>query len=226
MIIEEFRNPQEDPFSLLNICAECGPKINPCDNIYEALTVRVSAGPAQGHRCNRAIFDAFILDFLQTQERGKPVWRYIRRTNFNNNPPPPGQGNQVEYDIELPQELVESVNAGKQGRENCCLLDIKLVPGPWPSPITLPYEAEEVTEVGMTEFGTDIYLPPLGQDSMILATRTGLSVHNNIVNTAVFRTSDTVLLAPPFTWQGQKPIDLCVGFDNPDLSRDPIKVVI
>ena len=141
MIINKFRNPQEDPFSLLNVCKKCGPKINPCDNIYEALTVRVSAGPAQGHTCNRAIFDAFILDFLQTQERGKPVWRYIRRTNFNNTPPPLGQGRQVTYDIELPQELVESVNAGKQGREDFCLLDIKLVPGPWPVPITLPYEA-------------------------------------------------------------------------------------
>lgn len=226
MIINEFRNIPEDPFTLLNICRKCGPKINPCDNIYEALTVNVSAGPAQGHSCNRAIFDAFILDYLQTQELGKNVWRYIRRTNFNNRPPPAGQGSQVTYDIELTQELVQTVNAGKEGRESCCILDLKLVPGPWPAPITLPYESVEPTVEGMEAFGNGIYLPPIGQESIQIGTRTARSVHNNIVRTTITRVSDGVVLATPFQWQGEQPINLCLGFDDPDLSRDPFEIVL
>jgi len=85
MIIYGFKIPNRDAPELLNVCTQaCPPKIDPCANIYEALTVECNAGPAQGHICNDAIFDAYILDFPATFEKGKNVWIYLQRTNFNN----------------------------------------------------------------------------------------------------------------------------------------------
>lgn len=212
MIINEFRYTVATAPAILNVCTKaCPPKIDPCDNIYEALNVVCSAGRSQGHVCDDALFDAFILDYPESQLKQKNVWIYIRRTNFNNGSnPAPGfnSGDTITLTIELTKEIVERVNRTKNIRAECCNLNLALFPAPYPSDIQLPYEDD-----------SGIYLPALDPNiSKTLSKRPRSRIHDNIVSTQVYRVSDGVLLAN-FIWQGDKPIDLCVALEGPG---DPI----
>ena len=214
MIIEEFiPAARDEPPNILNICRQdCAPKINPCDNIYDALTVRCSAGRAQGHICDDAIFDAYILLWEETQLRGKDVWEYVQKANFNNR----RSGATITVSIELSTELVTRANGGKAERGDCCNLSLALFPSPYPSSIALPYEDER-----------GIFVPPFGSDSYIVSGRRADRVHNNIVKTTVLRNSDGLILAPPFIWQGAGAIDLCVGLVPPEQPpENPVYPVI
>ena len=209
MIINQFRYPiYNNPPQVLNVCTKaCPERIDPCDNIYEALDIVCSAGPAQGHICDDALFDAFILDYPSSLKEQKNVWIYIRRTNFNNvNSPPPGfkRGDQITLTIQLSKQLVEMVNRLKDIRAECCNLNLALFPAPYPNSITLPYDD-----------GSAVFLPSIDENiSKILIARPRSRIHDNIVATQVYRVSDGTKLAD-FIWQGDKPIDLCVALEGP-----------
>jgi hypothetical protein len=208
MIIYEFKYPAQNPPDLLNVCTQdCPPPIDPCNNIYEALTVECNAGPAQGHTCNDALFDAYILDFPATTEKGKNVWIYLQRTNFNN-AAGSGQSGQVYHTIKISKEIVEQANRTKDEREECCNLNLTLIAAPFPTALTLPYEADN-----------EIYMPPIGSDAYTVGPRQRARVHNNIVSTKVMRDSDGLVLSPTFIWQGVTPIDLCIGLEGPGAAR-------
>lgn len=208
MIINQFRYPiYNNPPQLLNVCTKaCAERIDPCDNIYEALDIVCSAGPAQGHVCNDALFDAFILDYPESLRQQKNVWIYITRTNFNNE----FSGNTITVTIQLSKELVALVNRLKDTREECCNLNVALFPAPYPNNITLPYDD-----------GSTIFLPSLDENiSKTLTARPRSRVHDNIVSTQVYRVSDGILLAN-FIWQGDRPIDLCVALEGPGAQPPP-----
>ena len=77
MIIEEFREYQNNPPVLANFCSQdC---VNPCDNIYEPLRLELSAN----HACDDAEFDCYIKLFAESQDLLKNVWLYVTRLNFN-----------------------------------------------------------------------------------------------------------------------------------------------
>ena len=214
MIIYEFKtNLRNKPLEVKNICTKECTITPPCDNIYEALTIYCESGPQQGHTCNNAIFDAFILDYNKTKKNNKNVWVYLQRVNFNN----AFTGSTIKQEIKISRDILEIVNESKNTREECCNLDVFLIGAPRPleNNKELPYEDTE-----------GIYLPPIGEDSFLLEGTAGGGAHTNIVLTRVTKDSDGTVLAKPFIWQGETPINLCTGLDDPNNSdSDPIEIV-
>lgn len=201
MIINELRYVSGIPPVVDEYCTvDCGSDElgDACSNIYESLTVYCSSGPEQGHVCNNACFDAYILDFGESQRKNKDVLIYLQRADFNNSP----AGDTIKITIPITKEVVQKANAAKKTVENCCVLDLILLPSPsrFEQERTLPYEDSKY-----------IYMPPVGSESYVVPNSIGSNDHENIVLTRVVRDSDGQVLAPSFIWQGAAPIDICVG---------------
>ena len=217
MIIEEFREYQNNPPVLANFCSQdCA---NPCDNIYEPLRLELSAN----HGCDDAEFDCYIKLFAESQALLKNVWLYVTRLNFNTSE----NGNPALATINLTKSIVERANQGKaesRDRGVCCSLDIKMFgchfpnsePYNVPDNVTLPFSTD-----------TDVYLPPLdvGEGTYALQNRNRERLHSNIVSTTIIRESDDVVLVKDKIWYGGLELDLCKELTDPG-DTGPVKPVL
>jgi hypothetical protein len=216
MIIEEFRQYQNNPPVLANFCSqEC---VNPCDNIYEPLRLELSAN----HGCNDAEFDCYIKLFAESQALLKNVWLYVTRLNFNTSE----KGNPALATINLTKSIVERANLGKaesRDRGVCCNLDIKAFGCHFPN--SVPYNVSDQTISLPFSTDTDIYLPPLEQETYILENRNRARIHDNIISTTIIRESDGVVLVDGKIWYGGLELDLCKELTNPG-DTGPVRPVL
>ena len=216
MIIEDFIPYPETPPILANLCnQDCE---NPCDNIYEPLRIELSAN----HGCDDAEFDCYIKLFAESRAILKNVWLYVTRLNLNTSE----KGNPAKSTIRLTQDIVERANQGKgesRNREVCCSLDIKMFGCHFPN--SVPYNASDQTISLPFSTDTDIYLPPLKQETYILANRNRARLHDNIVSTTIIRESDDVVLVKDKIWYGVLERDLCKELTDPG-DTGPVRPVL
>lgn len=217
MIIEEFREYQNNPPVLANFCVQdCQ---NPCDNIYEPLRLELSAN----HGCDDAEFDCYIKLFVESQALLKNVWLYVTRLNFNTSE----KGNPALNTINLTKSIVERANQGKgesRDRAVCCSLDLKMFGCHFPN--SEPYNvAGNVILPFSTD--TDIYLPPLsvGEGTYALENRNRARIHSNILSTTIIRESDGVVLVKDKIWYGGLELDLCKELTDPG-DTGPVRPVL
>lgn len=216
MIIEEFREYQNNPPVLANFCSQdC---VNPCDNIYEPLRLELSAN----HACDDAEFDCYIKLFAESQDLLKNVWLYVTRLNFNTSE----KGNPAKNTINLTKAIVERANQGKGESRNrgvCCSLDIKMFGCHFPN--SVPYNVSDQTISLPFITDTDMYLPPLGVQQKTLKNRNRERIHDNIVSTTIIRESDDVVLVKDKIWYGGLELDLCKELTDPG-DTGPVKPVL
>ena len=204
-----------------------------CRNIYEALEITIQASEdIEGHSCNDAEFDVYIKWFEESEKRGKNVWIFVDRVNFNNGRDNPGEAHAAVCDngkygyessgclitktIILSQELVEIANKGKDfsnDRRVCCALDLTLIGSHFPN--TQPYFSGEQNPTLPLELSSDVYLPPIGEQTWTLYPRTTTRVHENVTMTSIIRISDGYLIRPASLWYGADVLDVCQGLAPP-----------
>jgi len=204
-----------------------------CRNIYEALEITIQASEdIEGHSCNDAEFDVYIKWFEESEKRGKNVWIFVDRVNFNNGSSNPGEAHAAVCDngnygyessgclitktIILSQELVEIANKGKDfsnDRRVCCALDLTLIGSHFPN--TQPYFSGEQNPTLPLEVSSNVYLPPIGEQTWTLYPRTTTRVHENVTMTSIIRISDGYLIRPASLWYGADVLDVCQGLAPP-----------
>jgi hypothetical protein len=234
MIINEFRYPTQYPPDLKNVCTQaCAPAINPCDFFIDNLKVNLSAN----HGCDRAEYDIYIKLWQRSEQLGKTVWRHLIRVNLNTftHNRTIGGNNPALAEFTIPREAILEANAGKQETQNrdlCCFLDIAMLPCYHPNPSaqngyhygnpapttppTLPYETED-----------NLFLPPVGQESLQLIQKVKGDDHSNIVRLSIQKESDGLIIIQNLTWNGATSVDLCKGLEEKQIKpSNPVYPVL